>query len=100
MSERILSRSRYEVTSSFVAFVLQREQGFAPTPHTMKAENILFADPEFDRKKMWEGETVVIFLCETEKYCVSRETFLRSTRRAELARFPGPSGVRDSKVTP
>lgn len=80
---KLESRSPYEVIRSFTSFRVQ-EEGYAPDEQIIKKGFTLFADPEYWKGKLWEGQEVVQFFHETLRFYVDRRTFLDSVRRTVL----------------
>ncbi len=84
-NKKLESRSPYEVTKSFTASKLQSEEGYATEQDEMTQGQILFADPEYWKGKLWEGEEIVQFCCGLTRFYVGRSTFLNLTRRTTFA---------------
>lgn len=79
---QIIKRRQYVATGGFEAFRRQSEEGFAPDLATVHSGVHLWADPDFEKGKSWDGvKDPVHFRVGTYgDFFVDRATFLKSTR--------------------
>jgi hypothetical protein len=83
-ARQLEARTPYAVTRAFTAFRVQKEEGSAQDQERVETGLILFADPEFWKGKLRQGQEVIQFTRDTARLYVDRRTFMSSTRRTVL----------------
>jgi hypothetical protein len=79
-------RHSFEVTSKFTAF-RDQEEDYAPDPHMISANNLVFADLDAWRGKLRDGVEIVKFAFGTTWFYAPRSTFIKSTCKTTVPEF-------------
>jgi len=86
-------RRTFEVISEFEAF-RDQEEDYAPDPHVILLNNLVFADLDAWRGKHRDGVEIVKFTFGTTWFYISRSIFIRSTRKTTVPEFNKKHGLK------